>query len=135
MATTTFNGSPARTVIKTPLAPAAIGPYSQGILTGDTLYSSGQIPIDPKTGRLISGTIVEQTERVLDNLGAILKAAGMSYENVVQCTLFLADMSEYATVNEVYSRYFDEAPPVRETVSVVGLPRGALIEISCVAVR
>ena len=135
MATTTFNGSPARTVIKTPLAPAAIGPYSQGILTGDTLYSSGQIAIDPKTGRLISGTIVEQTERVLDNLGAILKAAGMSYENVVQCTLFLADMSEYATVNEVYSRYFDEAPPVRETVSVVGLPRGALIEISCVAVR
>ena len=117
------------------MAPAAIGPYSQGILVGDTLYSSGQIAIDPKTGHLIGGTIVNQTERVLDNLGAILSAAGMNYENVVQCTLFLADISDYPTVNEVYSRYFNEIPPAREAVAVSGLPRGALIEISCVAVR
>lgn len=129
------NGAPARTVIKTSLAPAAIGPYSQGILAGNTLYCSGQIAIDPKTGHLVPGTIVDQTERVLDNLGAILSAAGMNYENVVRCTLFLADIGDYPTVNEVYSRYFNEIPPGRETVAVLGLPRGAMIEISCVAVR
>ena len=135
MAVRTRNGVPAHTVIKTPLAPAAIGPYSQGILAGDTLYCSGQIAIDPKTGRMESGCIVDQTERVLNNLGAILDAAGMAYENVVMCTLFLADISDYPTVNEIYSRYFNEIPPGRETVAVAGLPRGALIEISCVAVR
>jgi len=117
------------------MAPAAIGPYSQGVLVGDTLYCSGQIAIDPKSGHMIGGTIVKQTERVLNNVGAILGAAGMDYENVVQCTIYLADISDYPTINEVYARYFNEIPPARAAVAVSGLPRGALIEISCVAVR
>ena len=124
-----------RTVVKTTLAPAAIGPYSQGILVGNTLYCSGQIAIDPKNGHLIEGGVADQTERVLDNLGAVLSAAGMDFDNVVRCTLYMLDMSDYAQINEVYARYFNEMPPGREAVAVASLPRGALIEISCVAVR
>ena len=135
MAVRSHVGTRLRRVIKTPLAPAAIGPYSQGILVDRTLYCSGQIAIDPKTGHLVQGNVIDQTERVLENLGAVLSAAGMDYENVVRCTLFLADISDYPQVNEVYSRYFNETPPGREAVAVVSLPRGALIEISCVAVR
>ena len=123
------------TAIASRNAPRAIGPYSQAILAGPTLYCSGQIALDPRTGALISGGVVEQTVRVLDSLGAVLRAADMHYENVVRCTLFLRDMDDYAQVNEIYSRYFSESPPARETVAVSGLPRGALIEISCVAVR
>ena len=124
-----------RSRIKTPLAPAAIGPYSQGILVGDTLYCSGQIPIDPETGSLVTGSIEAEAERVLDNLGAVLRAARMDYENVVRCTVYLLDINDYAQVNEVYARYFSEAPPAREAVQVSGLPRGARLEIACVAVR
>lgn len=124
-----------RTRIKTPLAPAAIGPYSQGILVGNTLYCSGQLAIDPESGSMVTGSIEAETERVLDNLGAVLKSARMGYENVVRCTVYLADINDYATVNEVYARYFSEAPPAREAVEVSALPRGARVEISCVAVR
>ena len=124
-----------RTVVKTPLAPAAIGPYSQGILAGNTLYCSGQIAIDPKSGSMITGTIADEAERVLENLGAVLRAVGMQYENVVRCTVYLTDINAYAQVNEVYAQYFNETPPTREAVQVAALPRGARVEISCVAVR
>ncbi len=127
--------SVSHTVVKTPLAPAAIGPYSQGILVGHTLYCSGQIAIDPKTGSLITGSIAEEAERVLENLGAVLRAVGMNYENVVRCTVHLTDVNAYAQVNEVYAEYFNEAPPAREAVQVAALPRGARVEISCIAVR
>ena len=123
------------TVVKTPLAPAAIGPYSQGILVGNTLYCSGQIAIDPKSGSMITGSIVEEAERVLENVGAVLRAVGMDYENVVRCTVYLTDINAYAQVNEVYARYFNEAPPAREAVQVAALPRSARLEISCIAVR
>lgn len=123
-----------RSRIKTPLAPAAIGPYSQGILAGNTLYCSGQIAIDPETGSMVSSGIEAETERVLENLGAVLRAARMGYENVVRCTVYLADINDYAQVNEIYARYFSEAPPAREAVEVSALPRGARVEISCVAV-
>lgn len=124
-----------RSRIKTPLAPAAIGPYSQGILVGNTLYCSGQIAIDPETGSMVSSGIEAETERVLENLGAVLRAARMDFQNVVRCSVFLADINDYAQVNEIYARYFSEAPPAREAVQVAALPRGARVEISCVAVR
>lgn len=127
--------SVSRSRVKTPLAPAAIGPYSQGILVGDTLYCSGQIAIDPETGSVITSSVESETERVLENLGAVLRAAGMDYENVVRCTVYLSDINDYAQVNEVYARYFSEAPPAREAVQVAALPRNARVEISCVAVR
>lgn len=117
------------------MAPAAIGPYSQAVLVGDTLYCSGQIPIDPKTGSLVTGGIELEAERVLENLGAVLRDAGFDYRHVVRCTVYLADMNDYAAVNEVYARYFSESPPAREAVQVSGLPRGCSLEISCVAVR
>lgn len=123
-----------RSRIKTPLAPAAIGPYSQGILAGNTLYCSGQIAIDPETGSMVTSGIEAETERVLENLGAVLRAARMDYNNVVRCTVFLADINDYAQVNEIYARYFSEAPPSREAVQVAALPRGARVEISCIAV-
>ena len=113
----------------------AIGPYSQGILVGNTLYCSGQIAIDPRSGSMITGNIVDEAERVLENLGAVLKAVGMDYENVVRCTVYLTDINAYAQVNEVYARYFNEAPPAREAVQVAALPRNAHLEISCIAVR
>lgn len=124
-----------RTTVQTPYAPAAIGPYSQAVLAGDTLYCSGQIPLDPASGALISGTIEQETERVLENLGAVLRAAGMDFANVVSCSVFLVDMNDYAGVNDVYGRYFSEMPPARAAVAVAGLPRGVRVEISCVAVR
>lgn len=124
-----------RTRIKTPQAPAAIGPYSQGVLVGDVLYCSGQIAIDPATGGMITDGVEIETERILENLGAVLKAAGMDYQNVVRCTVYLTDINDYATVNEVYARYFSAAPPARDAVQVVALPRSARVEISCVAVR
>lgn len=124
-----------RTTVKTPLAPAAIGPYSQGVLVNGTLYVSGQIAIDPDTGSMITGSVEEETERVLDNLGAVLQAASMDYENVVRCEVFLTDVNDYAQVNEVYTRYFNETPPARQAVQVAALPRNARVEISCIAVR
>ena len=135
MARKVHQDSVSHSVVKTPLAPAAIGPYSQGILVGHTLYCSGQIAIDPKTGSMVSGSIAEETERVLENLGAVLRAVGMAYENVVFCTVYLTDIDDYAQVNEVYGNYFNEALPAREAVQVAALPRGGRVEISCVAVR
>jgi len=121
--------------INTPLAPAAIGPYNQAILAGDTLYCSGQIALHPRTGTLITGTVADETERVLKNLGTILNAAGMDYTNVVYCTVYLTDMSYYAQVTDVYATYFSARPPGRTTVEVRALLRDARVEISCVAVR
>lgn len=121
--------------ISTPDAPSAIGPYCQGLLVGDTLYCSGQIALDPATGEMVNGDIEEETAQVLDNLGAVLRAAGMDFTHVVQVTVYLRDMDDYAPVNEVYARYFSEAPPAREAIEVGKLPRGAKVELSCVAVR
>jgi len=124
-----------RSTVTTPLAPAAIGPYSQGVLVGDQLYVSGQIAIDPESGSMIDGSIEEETERVLDNIGAILKAASMNFENVVRCEVVMTDVNDYAQINDVYGRYFNEHPPARQAVQVEGLPRNARVEISCIAVR
>ena len=104
-------------------------------MVGRTLFCSGQIAIDPQTARLISGTIAEETERTLENLGSILRAAGMTYADVVRCSVYLTDMNNYAQVNEVYAQYFDDAPPTRTAAEVAALPRGANVEISCVAIR
>ncbi len=130
-----YGSTTRRQIIDSPNAPAAIGPYSQAILAGNTLYCSGQIAFIPETGELLQGDIEEETIQTLENLGAVLKGAGMSYENVVSCTIYFADINDYAQVNEVYSRYFNESPPARAAVEVSALPRGARIEITCVAVR
>ncbi|PSQ73421.1 MAG: reactive intermediate/imine deaminase [Bacteroidetes bacterium QH_7_64_110] len=127
--------STSRSTVTTPLAPAAIGPYSQGILADGQLYVSGQIAIDPDTGSMIDGSIEAETERALDNIGAILKAASMTFEDVVRCEVFMTDVNDYAQINEVYARYFNEKPPARKAVQVDALPRNARVEISCVAVR
>ena len=124
-----------RTHIKTPLAPAAIGPYSQGVMVGNILFVSGQIAIDPKTGSMVEGNIETESERVLDNIGAVLRSAGFGYEHVVRCIVYLTDINDYAQVNEVYARYFSTSPPARDAVQVAALPRGARVEISCVAAR
>lgn len=130
----TENGTK-RTRIRTSHAPAAIGPYSQAVLAGDTLYCSGQIGIDPSTTHVVESSIEDETDQVLTNLGAVLNAASMTFANVVKCTVFVVDMNDYAVINDVYARYFSEEPPARETVEVSGLPRGVRVEISCIAVR
>ena len=123
-------------VIYTTEAPDPVGPYNQAILCDNTLYISGQIAIDPKTNDLISGPIEDETHQVFQNLSAILKAANMSFENVVKCSVFLADMGNFAKVNSVYSEYFDEtSAPARETVEVANLPKYVNVEISAIAVR
>ncbi len=124
-----------REIVNSPNAPAAIGPYSQAILAGNTLYCSGQIAFIPETGEVLRSDIEEETARSLENLGAVLHAAGMNFRNVVTCTVYLADMNDYGQVNEVYARYFNESPPAREAIEVSALPRGARVEISCIAVR
>ncbi len=117
-------------------APKAIGPYSQAIEVpaGRTIYLSGQIPLDPATGELVQGDIGVQTERVMQNLKAVLEAAGATFDQVVKSTLFLVDLADFAKVNETYGRHFRLAPPARSTVQVAALPRGARVEIDCVAV-
>lgn len=124
-----------RSIVKSDGAPAAIGPYSQAILANDTLYCSGQIAIDPETGTMITEGLEAETERVLKNLGAVLRSAQMDYESVVRCTVYLTDINDYGLVNEVYARYFRDDPPARETIAVKALPRGARVEISCIAVK
>src|SRR5262245_49040713 len=119
--------------ISTPEAPAAIGPYSQAIRAGDFLFASGQIPLDPASGQLVSGGIVEQTHQVLKNLGAVLAAAGASYSRVVKTTVYLADMGEFAAMNEVYAGYFAQPAPARATVQAARLPRDVRVEIDLVA--
>ena len=124
-----------RHLVKTDLAPAAIGPYSQGVIAGNTLYCSGQIPIDPKTGHMVTESIEEETERVLLNLEGVLTAAGMSLSNVVSCRVYMTDINDYAQINEVYGRFFGANAPAREAVQVCALPREARVEISAVDVR
>lgn len=121
-------------VIFTEGAPAPIGPYNQAILAGNTLYVSGQIPVNPKTNEVVKG-IEEATTQVMENLKAVLVEAGATFENVVKTTIFLADMNQFAQVNAVYAKYFDEkTAPARETVQVANLPKFVEVEISCVAV-
>lgn len=123
-----------KTVISTPLAPSAIGPYSQGIRSGNFLFVSGQIPIDPSTGKLIDDKgIGAQTRRVLENLQAIVSAAGASMESIVKTTVFLEDMNDFAEMNSVYAEFFRSTPPARATVEVSRLPRDVSIEIDCIA--
>lgn len=114
-------------------APKAIGPYSQAIRAGDLLFLSGQIPLDPATGQMIEGDITAQTRRVMDNLGAILDAAGLSFADVARTTIFLADLNDFVKVNEVYGSYFREPYPARATVQVARLPRDSRVEIDAVA--
>ena len=121
--------------IKTTDAPAAIGPYSQAVEAGGTLYISGQIALDPKTMKIVEGGIQEQTRQVLKNIGAILKEAGYDYSEVVKSTCLLSDMSDFRAMNEVYSQYYSENPPARAAFAVKELPLGALIEIETIAVR
>ncbi len=122
-----------RVKIQTEHAPAAIGPYSQAIKAGDFVFASGQIPIDPQTGEFVAGGIREQTERVLKNLAAVLEAAGTGLDQVVKTTVFLADMGEFAAMNEVYGRFFTDVPPARATVAAADLPRDARVEIEAIA--
>jgi 2-iminobutanoate/2-iminopropanoate deaminase len=125
-----------REIIATPSAPAAIGPYSQGVVVsgGRTFYSSGQIALDPATGTVVEGDVRAQTRRVLDNLQAVLQAAGMSFRDVVKAQIFLADMADFAAVNELYAERFPAAPPARSTVQVARLPKDVRIEIDVIAV-
>jgi len=119
--------------VVTPHAPRPIGPYSQAVLFGGELYCSGQIPIDPATGEMVGADAAAQTERVLENLGAVLCAAGYEFANVVKTTIFLIDMNDFPAVNAVYDRYFGAVKPARSTVAVAALPRGARIEMDCIA--
>lgn len=127
-----------KTVIATPEAPGAIGPYSQAIAipAGATLlFCSGQIALLPQTGQLLQGDVVAQTEQVMRNLAAVLKAGGCDFSHVVKTTIFLANLGDFAAVNEVYGRHFPSAPPARSTIQAAGLPRGALVEIEVTAQR
>lgn len=121
--------------VSTSQAPAAIGPYSQGIAAGDFLFTSGQLPLDPKTGALVGEGVEVQTVRALENAGAVLAASGLGFEDVVKTTVFLCDMADFAAMNSVYATYFSAPYPARSCVAVAELPRGARVEIELVAVR
>ena len=114
-------------------APKPIGPYSQAVMTGHEVYCSGQIALDPQSGEMVNGDISAEAERAIENLGAVLCAAGYSFADVVKTTLFLVDMNDFAAVNKVYEKYFDLGKPARSTVAVAALPRGARVEIDCIA--
>ena len=120
-------------IVHTDHAPAAVGPYSQAVKSGELVYTAGQIPLDPATGKIVEGDVRVQTERSLQNLQAVLEAAGSSLKNVVKTTVFLQDMGDFAAMNEVYGRYFDKKPPARSAVQVAALPLGAQVEIEAVA--
>jgi len=124
-------------IISTPNAPEAIGPYSQGVMVtgGSTLYCSGQIPLDPKTGLIISGTAADQTRRVMDNLKAVVEAGGYTMGDIVKTTIYLTDLANFTEVNNAYKEYFAGDYPARATVQVAALPKGALVEIDAIAVR
>ena len=122
-----------RDVISTDGAPKTIGPYSQAIRGGGLLFTSGQVAIDPATQQVVSGDVAAQTDRVLKNLAAILQASGSSLEQVVRCTVFLKNMGDFGAMNEVYGRYFNQAPPARSTVEVARLPKDVLVEIDAIA--
>src|SRR6201984_3323443 len=121
-------------VISTSEAPGAIGPYSQAVRSGKFLFCSGQIPLDPKSGEIVPGDITAQTRRVLDNIAAVLGAEGLSFDNVVKTTIFLTNLGDFQTVNEIYGSYFKQNAPARSTVQVSALPRGANVEIEVIAV-
>lgn len=116
-------------------APAAIGPYSQAVETDGFVFTSGQIPIDPAQGKIVASTIEEQAEQVMRNIGAILKNAGLDYQNIVKTTCFLADLNDFAAFNAVYAKYFPENPPARSCFAVAGLPMGAKLEVETIAVK
>ena len=121
-------------VVSTSDAPAAVGPYSQAIRSGAMLFCAGQIPLDPKSGQIVSDDISEQTKRVLENISAILRAENLSFGHVVKTTIFLTNLGDFQTVNEIYATYFRENPPARSTVQVSALPKGAKVEIEAIAV-
>lgn len=120
-------------IINSPKAPAPIGPYSQAVKHGNTLYVSGQISIDQSTGNLIEGSIEEETEQVMKNMGYILEEVGLTFEHVLKCSIFVSNMDNFARINEVYGKYFPQNPPARETVEVSKLPKGVNVEVSCIA--
>jgi 2-iminobutanoate/2-iminopropanoate deaminase len=122
-----------RSAIRTPQAPAAIGPYSQAIRSGDLLFTSGQIPLDPVTGQMIEGDVTAQARRVMANLAAVLAEAGASFADVVKTTIFLVDMNDFAAVNAVYAEHWSGAPPARSTVAVARLPKDSRVEIEMIA--
>ena len=122
-----------KTIVATDSAPKAIGPYSQAVIYGGLAYLSGQIPLDPASGQVVAGGIAEQTERVLENLKAVLEACGSSLGQVLKTTVFIQDMREFAAMNEVYGRYFPQNAPARATVEVARLPRDVRVEIDCIA--
>lgn len=124
-----------KTVISTEKAPKAIGPYSQAIKAGNTLYISGQVPLSPETGKIIEGGINEQTEQVMQNIAAILKEAGYTFNDVVKSTCLLSDMTNFAAMNEVYGKYYPENPPARAAFAVKELPLSVMIEIETIAVK
>lgn len=124
-----------KNIISTPNAPAAIGPYSQGVDGGGIVITSGQLPIDPATGVFAEGGIAGQTKQSLENVKAVLAAAGLSMENVIKTTVFLKDMNDFAAMNEVYASFFPQTPPARSAVEVARLPKDALVEIEAIAVR
>ncbi len=124
----------AKEIIATDGAPPALGPYSQAIKSGNLVFTAGQVGLDPATGKLVPGDVSAQAERALQNLAAVLEAAGSSLQNVVKATVFMQNMSDYAAVNAVYARYLGAQPPARSAVAVAGLPAGALVEIEVVAV-
>lgn len=124
-----------KNAIQIPGAPAPIGPYSQAILIKDTLYVSGQIPLDPSTGQLVDSSIEDSTHRVMKNIGSLLAEAGMDFENIVKCSIFLKSLDNFTKVNDVYGAYFGTTPPARETVQVSKLPMDVDVEISCIAVK
>lgn len=122
-----------RTVVSTEAAPGAIGPYSQAIIAGNLVFCSGQVPLDPASGQLVSGTIEEETQRVMENIKAVLAAAGTSLARIVKTTIFLSDMNDFAAVNAAYGAYFPQDPPARSTVQVARLPRDVRVEIEAIA--
>lgn len=124
-----------KTVVYTPRAPEPIGPYSQAILAGNMLFVSGQIAIHRSSGNLVTGNIEDETTQVMINLSEVLKAAGLSFSDVVKCSIFLKDMGDFPRVNQIYGQYFTDTPPARETVEVSRLPKDVNVEISCIAVR
>ena len=132
---TNFNHT-MKKIIFTEKAPAPIGPYSQAVLSGNTLYTSGQIAINPENGELVTGIIEDETRQVMENMKAVLEAAGMDFENVIKATIFISDMNDFARINTVYGAYFNEkTAPARETVQVACLPKNVNVEISMIAVK
>ena len=120
-------------IISTNEAPAAIGPYSQAVRSGSLVFCSGQIPLDPKSGEIVAGDITAQTRRVMDNIAGLLRAEGLSFDDIVKTTIFLTNLGDFQTVNQIYGSYFKNDPPARSTVQVAALPRGANVEIEVIA--